>query len=72
MSPSDVDECSDPDLYSCHDDSHCVNTYGNYTCQCDDGFTDLGELCQGKNQTVNKGFTCEEGLCVGKKLLGHL
>ena len=42
----DNDECSMGE-YSCHLNAECMNTWGNYTCECLDGFTDDGrEYCQ--------------------------
>merc|ERR1712003_504184 len=36
---ADNNECASPDTYSCHANSHCVDTTGAYTCECDSGFS---------------------------------
>ena len=37
----DIDECTTKDLalkHACADNSKCTNTFGDYTCACDDGY----------------------------------
>ena len=41
---SDIDECLD---VTCGENATCVNTEGNYSCQCDTGFTGDGYNCTG-------------------------
>ena len=36
-------------LYTCDVNAVCVNTIGNYTCQCNDGYMGDGKVCSGKN-----------------------
>ena len=35
---SDIDECMESNGTLCHDLALCVNTEGNYTCECLDGY----------------------------------
>ena len=45
---ADIDECSSADLNTCDTENGiCVNTDGNYTCECSDGFTGNGSACTG-------------------------
>ncbi|XP_022921315.2 uncharacterized protein [Onthophagus taurus] len=36
----DLDECSSPDLHDCHSHAKCVNTFGGFKCECNEGFRD--------------------------------
>ena len=40
----DINECLDG---TCGENAKCVNTEGNYTCECDPGFTGDGYSCTG-------------------------
>ena len=50
---ADIDECK-TDATACldHPDSYCVNRVGDYTCQCNTGYKQVGNvthwICQGK------------------------
>lgn len=44
---SDIDECVEAD--ACHADAVCTNANGSYTCQCREGYTGNGMLCEGRN-----------------------
>ena len=44
-SPSDPDECSDPNSNDCHANAICTNTPGSYECKCDDGYEGDGVTC---------------------------
>ena len=33
----DINECMEPDI--CPENSHCVNTLGSFTCNCDVGYS---------------------------------
>ncbi|XP_071489355.1 hyalin-like [Diadema antillarum] len=46
----DFNECSNAS-HDCHDNARCINAQGNFTCECNDGYTDLrpshpGRLCE--------------------------
>ncbi|XP_071477944.1 hyalin-like, partial [Diadema antillarum] len=46
----DLDECANASYY-CHENAQCINSKGNFTCRCNDGFEDLdpsypGRLCE--------------------------
>ena len=43
----DVDEC-DAGLNDCHDKAQCINTVGNFSCECSEGYVGDGKLCGGK------------------------
>ena len=42
---TDIDECANP---HCTLNSHCTNTVGSFTCDCDQGYTLQNEACVGK------------------------
>ena len=44
----DIDECSDPSLNNCHSSAVCINTMGNFTCECNPGFEGDGVNCTGE------------------------
>ena len=46
---SDIDECVSEEMNDCHVNSTCVNTIGNYSCTCDEGFFGSGFECQSKS-----------------------
>ena len=54
----DINECSSEGDNNCHDNAICTNTYGNYTCQCQNGYTGNGITCNGKqlNNSIVKEF----------------
>uniref|UniRef100_A0A2C9LZA2 EGF-like domain-containing protein n=1 Tax=Biomphalaria glabrata TaxID=6526 RepID=A0A2C9LZA2_BIOGL len=43
----DVDECTSG-LLQCTSTEKCMNTYGSALCQCIDGYTRVGDGCQGQ------------------------
>ena len=44
---ADVNECRGDEHKDCHMYANCINTDGNYTCECQDGFTGDGwKHCQ--------------------------
>ena len=51
MSFSDVDECKSP---PCKNGGICENGKGNFTCECNAGFT--GKLCEKGNVTTQNAF----------------
>ena len=42
----DVDECAEQ-MDNCHLDANCINTEGDFQCQCKDGFMGSGISCTG-------------------------
>ena len=44
---SDVDECT-IDSHSCDSHAECINTPGNFTCECQSGYAGDGMICNGK------------------------
>lgn len=47
----DIDECLDPNLFSCPGQFRvCVNTPGNYTCECQAGLFYINNTCQGERK----------------------
>uniref|UniRef100_A0A0N5AH65 EGF-like domain-containing protein n=1 Tax=Syphacia muris TaxID=451379 RepID=A0A0N5AH65_9BILA len=42
---SDINECSSPELNSCHKNAICNNLMGSYHCQCQDGYRGDGFWC---------------------------
>lgn len=45
----DIDECINV-TSPCPIHSFCVNTLGNYECNCSTGYTKIGDACEGTNQ----------------------
>ena len=43
---TDIDECGSADV--CPQDSTCVNTDGSFECNCNDGYSMSGDLCEGE------------------------
>ena len=48
---SDINEC-DLNTHNCSNNTECYNTNGSFVCNCSDGFSGNGVICEGK-QTVN-------------------
>ena len=44
----DVNECLNPDLYSCPENRICVNTEGSYKCGCPSGYKMKKGKCVGE------------------------
>ena len=34
---------------ACHPDADCINTPGGFKCDCKDGYTGSGKICEGKH-----------------------
>ena len=45
---TDIDECENDGLNSCHEDASCTNTEGSFDCHCNDGYSGNGTECTGK------------------------
>ena len=44
----DIRECTfTTGTYPCHVNADCTDTFGSYICQCSDGFTGDGLMCNG-------------------------
>ena len=43
---ADVDECL-AENFSCPSELDCENTFGSYSCKCDSGFIQDGDICAG-------------------------
>jgi hypothetical protein len=58
-----IDECSRPELNTCHSDAICVDTTDSYKCLCKAGFTDLDELRNpGRQcQKIQRNERCQTG-----------
>jgi hypothetical protein len=53
----DIDECNDPSLNDCPvDTTQCMNVFGNYTCECKDGYQKKNSECEGNIAHVD--FQC--------------
>ena len=64
---TDVDEC-EKTASVCGANSTCNNTYGGFTCGCEDGFEMVGGSCLGEYYIVTQmidGFEMVEGSCLG-------
>lgn len=49
----DIDECADESLNDCPPETtHCVNSFGNYSCECKPGFQGQGSHCKGNTLTI--------------------
>ena len=62
----DVNECADPQLYSCVANARCVNTFGSFQCECQPGFSGNGSqscraLCE--IASADRAVCAAEGLC---------
>jgi Calcium-binding EGF domain/EB module len=44
-----VNECGDHATNQCHRNAQCIDNYGGYECNCNDGFTDMNPSLPGKN-----------------------
>jgi hypothetical protein len=44
-----VNECGDHVSNSCHRYAQCIDNYGGYECNCNDGFTDMNPSLPGRN-----------------------
>ena len=45
---ADINECETQNDTCSDESAHCVNSVGNYSCQCNPGFTGDGYNCSGK------------------------
>ncbi len=62
---SDVDECRNSELNTCHLDAFCTNSEGSFTCTCQDGFVGDGRACQEYRGPLSSPSQCTlEGGCV--------
>ena len=49
---ADIDECVSLNETCLDENAHCVNSVGNFSCQCDPGFTGDGYNCSGQLRIV--------------------
>ena len=60
----DIDECTTKDLalkHACVDNSACTNTFGDYTCACDDGYEgDAKKSCVSVDECSKGTHNCNE------------
>ena len=53
VSSEDIDECLDPDSFSCPGQFRvCANVPGNYTCECQNGLLFINNTCQGEKKNI--------------------
>ena len=43
----DINECNNGEDNNCHENAICTNTNGSFTCQCQNGYTGNGTICNG-------------------------
>ena len=43
----DINECSNDEVFSCHEHAACKNTKGGYSCICKPGYFGNGKYCLG-------------------------
>ena len=43
---ADINECIDLEVSPCHYDANCTNSFGNFTCECNIGYTGTGMDCE--------------------------
>ena len=55
MQCNDMDECTDT-VNPCSEKAKCKNSFGSYTCTCEEGFTGNGKICTDVDE-------CNEGKC---------
>ena len=48
---SDINECASGQ-HSCHIHAECINTFGNYSCQCRSSFFGDGYTCKHNSYTL--------------------
>ena len=58
---SDINEC-DVNTHNCSNNAECFNTNGSFVCNCSDGFSGNGIICEGM-QTI---LLYSLGLITGK------
>ncbi|CAJ0945421.1 unnamed protein product [Ranitomeya imitator] len=61
----DLDECSSPELNSCHSSASCTNHHGSYSCVCPNGYFGDGFHCEVdecKNGACGPGTECIKSL----------
>lgn len=46
LNVAEINECEE-ELDDCHNMAECINTNGNYTCQCRQGYAGDGRTCAG-------------------------
>ena len=43
----DIDECLEYDPFPCDPNADCTDLDGSYLCECRDGYSGNGEICEG-------------------------
>ena len=51
---ADVDECKDDKSSNCHTNATCMNTGGNYFCECTAGYQGDGVICTGNGYVSHR------------------
>lgn len=51
---TDIKECNDSTLYTCQNNSYCVEEEGSHRCQCNPGFESFNGTCRGRFITRNR------------------
>ena len=59
---ADIDECLN-ESDECHENATCMDTVGNYSCQCLSGFSGNGLICSGTT------FSCKHPTLIHSKPL---
>ena len=49
----DINECFSNLLNECHEHATCVNSEGNYSCNCNSGYQGNGTFCERGNYFMN-------------------
>ena len=65
---SDFDECQN-DKHTCSKNSNCVNTFGGFSCDCEDGYKPVdskSEICKDRDECYETNNLCQHK-CINKE-----